>query len=219
MFKRLTDSYFALGIVLGGTIVAVLFLFGQAIYDLAKCNHDGQCNRYAAQYNGEDFPSSWWWFWDGSFVSASDTLAQWIMAFFTIAVVLLVWRTLIATQEMARETTRIGEAQVRAYVSISKVENIHVTAGENIALNISISNSGASPAKSVAYVAIPHLVAPSAIEKAKSPDLSILQQGSEIASHSNARCSIPDDHISPRRSALFMARSALRELRDGEPPC
>ena len=32
-------------------------------------------------------------------------------------------------------------------------------------------------------------------------------------------CSIPDDHISPRRSALFMARSALRELRDGEPPC
>ena len=32
-------------------------------------------------------------------------------------------------------------------------------------------------------------------------------------------CSIPDDHISPRRSALFMARSVLRELRDGEPPC
>ena len=33
------------------------------------------------------------------------------------------------------------------------------------------------------------------------------------------KCSIPDDHISPRRSALFMARSVLRELRDGEPPC
>ena len=28
-------------------------------------------------------------------------------------------------------------------------------------------------------------------------------------------CSIPDDHISPRRSALFIARSVLRELRDG----
>lgn len=26
------------------------------------------------------------------------------------------------------------------------------------------------------------------------------------------RCSIPDDHISPRRSALFMARSALRDI-------
>ena len=32
-------------------------------------------------------------------------------------------------------------------------------------------------------------------------------------------CSIPDDHISPRRSALFMARSVLREFRDGAPPC
>ena len=28
-------------------------------------------------------------------------------------------------------------------------------------------------------------------------------------------CSIPDDHISPRRSALFMARSVLRDFRDG----
>ena len=35
----------------------------------------------------------------------------------------------------------------------------------------------------------------------------------------NLRCSIPDDHISPRRSALFMARSVLRELRDGGQPC
>ena len=33
------------------------------------------------------------------------------------------------------------------------------------------------------------------------------------------KCSIPDDHISPRRSALFMARSVLRELRDGGRPC
>ena len=32
-------------------------------------------------------------------------------------------------------------------------------------------------------------------------------------------CSIPDDHISPRRSALFMARSVLRELQDGGRPC
>jgi hypothetical protein len=29
-------------------------------------------------------------------------------------------------------------------------------------------------------------------------------------------CSIPDDHISPRRSALFMARSVLRDIRDGK---
>ena len=33
------------------------------------------------------------------------------------------------------------------------------------------------------------------------------------------RCSIPDDHIDPRRSALFMARSILREVRDGDTTC
>jgi hypothetical protein len=28
-------------------------------------------------------------------------------------------------------------------------------------------------------------------------------------------CSIPDDHIDPRRSALFMARSVLRDIQTG----
>ena len=28
------------------------------------------------------------------------------------------------------------------------------------------------------------------------------------------RCSIPDDHIDPRRSALFMARSVLGDIRE-----
>ena len=32
-------------------------------------------------------------------------------------------------------------------------------------------------------------------------------------------CLIPDDHISPRRSALFMARSVLRDIRDGARAC
>ena len=36
---------------------------------------------------------------------------------------------------------------------------------------------------------------------------------------SKVSCSIPDDHISPLRSALFMARSVLREVRDGTRPC
>ena len=29
------------------------------------------------------------------------------------------------------------------------------------------------------------------------------------------KCSIPDDHIDPRRSALFMARSVLRDIQTG----
>ena len=32
-------------------------------------------------------------------------------------------------------------------------------------------------------------------------------------------CRVPDDHIAPRRSALFMARSILREVRDGGRAC
>ncbi|TFL15918.1 hypothetical protein DR046_22850 [Jannaschia formosa] len=34
-----------------------------------------------------------------------------------------------------------------------------------------------------------------------------------------ANCSIPADHISPRRSALFMARSILRDIRGGARLC
>jgi len=32
-------------------------------------------------------------------------------------------------------------------------------------------------------------------------------------------CSIPDDHIDPRRYAFFMARSVLRDIRNGVLPC
>ena len=31
----------------------------------------------------------------------------------------------------------------------------------------------------------------------------------------SVRCSIPDDHIDPRRSAFFMARSVLGDIREG----
>ena len=34
-----------------------------------------------------------------------------------------------------------------------------------------------------------------------------------------ARCSIPDDHIDPRRSAFFMAKSILRDIRSGVRTC
>jgi nucleoside-diphosphate-sugar epimerase len=36
---------------------------------------------------------------------------------------------------------------------------------------------------------------------------------------SGDNCSIPDDHISPLRSALFVARSVLRDIRDGARRC
>jgi len=45
------------------------------------------------------------------------------------------------------------------------------------------------------------------------------QTDTETIVHLACRCSIPDDHISPRRSALFMARSVLRDFRDGGRQC
>jgi len=36
---------------------------------------------------------------------------------------------------------------------------------------------------------------------------------------SSDKCSIPDDHIDPRRSAFFMARSVLRDIRSEVRAC
>jgi flagellar biosynthetic protein FliR len=44
-----------------------------------------------------------------------------------------------------------------------------------------------------------------------------LQTAGTIAAQST--CSIPDDYIAPRRSALFMARWVLTEARDGRATC
>jgi hypothetical protein len=40
-----------------------------------------------------------------------------------------------------------------------------------------------------------------------------------LAKDSSGMCSIPDDHIDPRRWALFVARSILTEMRDGGRTC
>ncbi len=40
-----------------------------------------------------------------------------------------------------------------------------------------------------------------------------------VRSGTYAKCSIPDDHIDPRRSAFFMARSILRDIRSGVRAC
>jgi hypothetical protein len=40
-------------------------------------------------------------------------------------------------------------------------------------------------------------------------------KGAKAPSFTIPICSIPDDHIDPRRSAFFMARSVLRDIRNG----
>ncbi|WP_282026071.1 Arm DNA-binding domain-containing protein [Limimaricola cinnabarinus] len=51
--------------------------------------------------------------------------------------------------------------------------------------------------------------------KLELPDLGLIHD----PSIDDPTCPIPDDHISPRRSALFMARSALRDAQAGARSC
>ncbi|MEW9919471.1 hypothetical protein AB2B41_07650 [Marimonas sp. MJW-29] len=93
-----------------------------------------------------------------------DTLAQWLMTLLTLTAVVLVYFTLRDTRIMAAETTRIGEAQVRAYLSF-EVKGADVRAPSlspdntdepkpNIVVEIQgrVPNSGQSPASSISFL-------------------------------------------------------------------
>lgn len=109
-------------------------------------------------------------------LSRSDLAAQRWMALFAALQVILtgigIWfirRTLLATEnavteaasatdaarDAVAETSRIGEAQVRAYVSVIGAKFSWIGDREyglpNISTAISINNSGSTPAKSVVY--------------------------------------------------------------------
>ena len=66
-----------------------------------------------------------WWNHDGAVVTSKDTLANWLVAIFSFVAALFLWLTLRATQQMALDTRRIGEAQVRAYLSFSGSETAY----------------------------------------------------------------------------------------------
>lgn len=99
-------------------------------------------------YERHNAPQDERWWLVGRVVYMDDTLAQWIMMLATIAAAVLLLRTLWATQGIARETTRIGEAQTRAYLSVEKV---HFFWGndkmERPRISVTIKNSGQTPAK------------------------------------------------------------------------
>lgn len=125
MSKGYRDGAFALGLVVGGGIALNLFLW---LDYSAKNSGDQPSNE-----NGGESGSQVGQYWDTlvrTFVSPSDTLAQWIMAVFTIGVVFLVWRTLVVTQGIAIDTRKgvhitreIGQAQSRAYLATTQFHN------------------------------------------------------------------------------------------------
>jgi hypothetical protein len=94
-----------------------------------------------------------WWRHDGAVVTSTDTLANWLVAIFSFIAALFLWLTLRATQEMAIETRRIGEAQVRAYISITKISLAVDPTKSRPTVEIGVRNTGQSPARRIEIVA------------------------------------------------------------------
>lgn len=92
-------------------------------------------------------------------MSSRDSLAQWIMTIFTVVAAGLLFGTLIvardtllATQVMAKETTRIGEAQVRAYLTIKDMTLGFNDSYTSPKIQMTLANTGQSPAREVEVV-------------------------------------------------------------------
>ncbi|WP_375257488.1 hypothetical protein [Citreimonas sp.] len=153
---------FAVGLTAGICSILIINIWGGAIYEIATCVSQGACQGSPAQNDSGDEPE--WWRWIRRLVSAEDSLAQWSMALLSLAAVVLLWLTLrasrdtlSATQKMAVDAREIGEAQVRAYLTI---EDAAVTPSfrQNGALvdwhvEVSIRNTGHSPARNL-YISV-----------------------------------------------------------------
>lgn len=101
-----------------------------------------------------------WWYWTHRLVAMEDSLAQWIMALFTIAAaaisyraVVLVDRTLRANTEaveVARRANEIAQEtaqrQLRAYVEIGNMRVKNFRVGEAPLLSFESRNFGQTPA-------------------------------------------------------------------------
>lgn len=141
------NGAFALGLVTGIGLAANLVVWSAYF---AKNNPESQPGNDKQQEHGESPPVEdfWSWFY-ATFIDPNDSIAQWVITFATIFAAYLLLRTLWATQNMARDTREIGEAQVRAYIKCSKVTCKPL--GNNgqddlFSLHVELQNFGQSPA-------------------------------------------------------------------------
>lgn len=145
-------AIFAFGLIAG----ICLFPFIGLIADYTNPPIESDANFVAGEeehddrsQNSKQYPYFGFWKWSGHLIESGDTLAQWIMMVFTVIAAGLLLVTLFVTLRMARDTRKIGEAQVRAYIKCSKV--ICKPLGDNgqddiFSLNIELQNFGQSPA-------------------------------------------------------------------------
>lgn len=90
-----------------------------------------------------------WWSHDGALVTSKDTLANWLVSVFSFVAAVFLWLTLLATQEMAKDTREIGKAQTRAYVHAEKANFFWGGRGHNHPrVELWVNLIGQTPAKS-----------------------------------------------------------------------
>ncbi|WP_288942473.1 hypothetical protein [uncultured Roseovarius sp.] len=155
MFKRDWFNGFTFGLIFGflltPTLIFAAILFGVSPDDFGQPASNADSGKQEGPQEGR-----WWLI--GRVVYMDDTAAQWIMTFATIFAAYLLLRTLWATQDMAKETTRIGEAQVRAYLTIESatIEPEIIEGKDEVVwyLSAKVGNCGNSPARRVALVAL-----------------------------------------------------------------
>lgn len=157
MSERFRDSYFAFGLAVG--VITTLLL-------VAAENHFSQAYDAAQSAAQTEQEQPIWWLIPG-IIFWEDTVAQWLMMVFTLFAVWLVYRTLLATRETLEDTRRIGEAQVRAYLSATDVSckplGVSRHGYDVVILEGVIENSGQSPSRSNkirALVRVTNQVAP-----------------------------------------------------------
>jgi hypothetical protein len=137
---------FTAGLVCGIGIVALLVLLldtaspvvsplsGQPAEQSAAADHGGK--------NGDERPNRL--YWPRRLISFEDTFAQWTMMIFTVAAAALLLQTL-------KTTRRIGQAQVRAYLTVAKVTYTPDPDQQGTIwhVGVTVRNSGLSPAMGV----------------------------------------------------------------------
>lgn len=121
----------AAGLIVGFISTTILLLFSEQIYHLVNCITQAACPQYSTPDERQNEPE--WWYWTRRLVAAEDTLAQWIMAFFTILAVGLLLFTLFRTAEAskaaadaaraANETNRIMRDERRPWVTLIRDPN------------------------------------------------------------------------------------------------
>jgi len=150
MPKGNRGTFFAIGLVAG--VAVAVFLAMLAVPELrdpsAYYNQQIAAEQHrsdAAENKQPNEPQ--WWYWTRRLVAAEDTLAQWVMAFFTAFAVILLYLTLNATRATLKATREVGNAQVRAYMNVDKVRISDFTKGHTPSVSFGLLNSGQTPAR------------------------------------------------------------------------